>query len=101
MHPLLAFEKIIDDSVVINYGYDQLERRYDNHAGGYLYYPVDHDHIRGLLVELWGRLITRTAIAEAFARLTEDGRARNEWPSSCWCEDDEVERPLSDLGAEM
>jgi hypothetical protein len=99
MHPLIAFEKIIDDSVAINY-FNELKRWPDYREGGDLYGPMDHDHIRKLLVELWGRRITSFAIEEAFERLTENGRHRNEWPSSCWCEDDEAERPLSDLGAD-
>jgi hypothetical protein len=61
---------------------------------GYIYTPLDEDTVCELLTDLWGALLTREAIEEAFKRLTEDGAS--EWPRA-WCQDDLDEIPLSEI----
>jgi hypothetical protein len=92
----LRFEAMIDESIIAEYDGD-LERWDDERDGGYNYTPLDTDHIRDLLTKLWGELLSKEALDDAFLRLTEDGAAG--WPCA-YCEDDEDERPLSDLRPE-
>ena len=81
-----AFTSLIDDAIIARYTGD-LER-YDERDGGYIYVPLDTDHIRELLTEFWGELLSTSALEDAFGRLTKDGAAN--WPAA-WCEEDDEE----------
>jgi len=86
-----ALQELIDNSIIERYDGD-LERSGPGHHGEIYYWPLDTDHIRTLLVELWGELLTAETIEDFFKRLTKNGA--EEWPHA-YCEDDEAERPLS------
>jgi hypothetical protein len=93
-----AFEKIIDTSIIARYD-GPLLREWGGKKGDDLYYvPEDSDHIRELLMKIWGKDLTPEAIEAAFARLMGDGEYC-EWPHA-YCDEDEAERPLSDFYTE-
>jgi len=91
----LAFEAMIDDSILKRYDGD-LERLDEGHHGEIGYRPLDIDYVRDLLIELWGGTLTTNAIEEAFERLMD---RNGEWPHG-YCQEDEDERPLSDFRTE-
>ena len=94
LEEITAFETLIDDSIVAEYNGD-LNRWWDERDGGYIYTPLDSDHVRELLVKLWGEILTSEAIDDAFVRLTEDGA--REWPRA-YCEEDKESSLISDIG---
>jgi len=71
------------------------ERLGEDQDGAIQYRPPDDDHIRELLVALWGKVLTPEAIEDAFERLMDHG----EWPHD-YCEEDEEDRPLSSYRTE-
>jgi hypothetical protein len=87
----IKFNAIVRNSITARYDGD-LERHECPKTAEVHYTPLDTDHIRTLLNELWGGLLTAETIEEFFETLTEDGA--EEWPHA-WCEEDEEERPLS------
>jgi hypothetical protein len=84
-----AFEMMVDTSIVEQYD-GPLDRLGEDQHGVICYAPLDTDHIRTLLISLWGDLLSAETIEETFERLMAQG----EWPRG-YCEDDEEERPLS------
>jgi len=90
--PQMAVESLIDKSITERYD-GPLDRGEGRH-GEIFYWPIDIYRLCELLVELWDELLTPEAINEAFDRLVEWDRTRDEWPHGS-CEADEVERPLS------
>jgi len=93
--PQTAVEALIDRSIADRY--DSLLDRGEGRHGETFYCPIDTYRLCDLLIELWGELLTPEAINEAFDRLMEWDRTRDEWPHGI-CEEDEAERPLSDFG---
>lgn len=89
-----AFEAIVDNSTVEQYS-GPLDRLGEDQHGAVCYAPLDTDHIRTLLISLWGDLLSTEAIEEAFERLMAQG----EWPHS-YCEEDEEDRLLSSYRTE-
>src|SRR5262249_11515855 len=72
-----AFEQVIDNSIIERYDGD-LEYVGESEHGDEAYYrPLDEDHVRRLLVDLWGDRLTAEAIEDAFNRLMQD---RGDWP---------------------
>jgi hypothetical protein len=86
----IEFENIVERSITARYDGD-LERHECPKTIEVHYTPLDVDHIRTLLNELWGELLTVDTIEDFFKRLTEDGA--EEWPHA-YCEEDEEGRPL-------
>ena len=67
-----AFERAIDASIIARYRGDLEDLgNNDAHVEGFVnqYLPLDTDHIRNLLTELWGESITAEALEDAFLRL--------------------------------
>lgn len=87
-----AFETMINESIVARYTSD-LDRVGEDTHGKICYRPLDTDHLINLLTKLWGEILTPEAINDTFDRLMED---QDEWPHG-YCEENEEERPLSDL----
>jgi hypothetical protein len=87
-----AFEATVDNSIVEQYD-GPLDRLGEDQHGVLCYAPLDTDHIRTLLISLWGDLLSAEAIEEAFERRMAQG----EWPRG-YCEEDEEDLPLSSCG---
>jgi hypothetical protein len=77
-----TLEQIIDNSIVERYDGD-LEYVGEGKHGELHYKPLDEDHIRQLLVDLWGDRLTPGAIEDAFNRLMQD---QGDWPHG-YCEE--------------
>jgi len=67
-----AFEVMVDNSIVEQYD-GPLDRLGEDQHGAIYYAPLDTDHIRTLLISLWGDLLSAAAIEEAFERLMAQG----------------------------
>jgi hypothetical protein len=92
----IEFEDMVKSSITAQYDGD-LERHECSVTAEVHYTPLDTDHIRTLLNELWGELLTVETIEDFFKRLTKDGA--EEWPHA-YCEEDEAARPLSSYRTE-
>jgi hypothetical protein len=93
-----AFALLVDNSIINEYD-GNLFRAWGGKKGCDLHYiPADPEHIRELLMELWGEDLTPEAIEDAFTRLMGDGEYC-EWPHA-YCREDEDERPLSSFRSE-
>jgi hypothetical protein len=79
-----ALLDLIVTSVVQRYDGD-LDKHEDPRDGGVTYTPNDTDHIRSLLMELWGALFTPKVLNDAYDQLIEEGAGA--WPLA-YCEED-------------
>ena len=83
-------QQVIDNSIVERYDGD-LEYVGEGKHGEIHCRPLDEDHIRRLLIDLWGDRLPTELIEDAFNRLMQDQR---EWPQG-FC--DELVEELHDL----
>jgi hypothetical protein len=70
---LETFEQLIDQITVDHYDGPLIEAHGD-------YFPAPK-HLLDLLQELWGKLLTKHALTEAFTRLIDFGQPLTSWTS--------------------